>query len=40
VAYPSGTPERFNTQIAYQESDDSGSHTRWGRHVTEEEYSG
>ena len=34
------TPTRFNTQIAYQESDDSGTHTTWGRHVTEEEYSG
>ena len=34
------TPTRFNTQIAYQESDDSGSHTTWGRHVTQEEYPG
>jgi hypothetical protein len=34
------TPTRINTQIAYQESDDSGSHTTWGRHVTDEEYSG
>src|SRR6202161_3650813 len=34
------TPERFNTQIAYQESDESGRHTVWGRHVTEEEYPG
>jgi quercetin dioxygenase-like cupin family protein len=34
------TPERFNTQIAYQEADESGRHTTWGRHVTEEEYSG
>jgi hypothetical protein len=31
---------RFNTQIAYHESDASGSHTTWGRHVTDEEYSG
>jgi len=30
----------FNTQIAYQEADDAGNHTTWGRHVTEEEYSG
>jgi quercetin dioxygenase-like cupin family protein len=29
----------FNTQIAYQEADDADSHTTWGRHVTEEEYS-
>jgi hypothetical protein len=34
------TPSRFNTQIAYQETDDSGSHTSWGRHVTDEEYPG
>jgi quercetin dioxygenase-like cupin family protein len=33
-------PKRFNTQIAFQEADDSGSHTAWGRHVTDEEYSG
>lgn len=29
----------FHTQIAYQEADDAGNHTNWGRHVTEEEYS-
>jgi len=34
------TPGHFNTQIAYQETDDTGSHTTWGRHVTEEEYPG
>jgi quercetin dioxygenase-like cupin family protein len=34
------TPTRFNTQIAYQETDDSGSHTAWGRRVTEDEYPG
>jgi quercetin dioxygenase-like cupin family protein len=34
------TPKRFNTQLAYQEIDDSGSHTAWGRHVTDEEYPG
>jgi quercetin dioxygenase-like cupin family protein len=34
------TPTRFNTQLAYQETDDSGSHTAWGRHVTDEEYGG
>jgi len=28
------------SQIAVQEADDSGSHTVWGRHVAEEEYSG
>jgi quercetin dioxygenase-like cupin family protein len=33
-------PKRFTTQIAYQEADDSGSHTAWGRHVTDDEYSG
>jgi len=34
------TPTRFHTQLAYQEADDSGSHTTWGRHLTEEEYPG
>jgi quercetin dioxygenase-like cupin family protein len=33
-------PGRFTTQIAYQECDDSGRHTAWGRHVTDEEYPG
>jgi quercetin dioxygenase-like cupin family protein len=37
---PGATPGRFNTQIAYQETDDSGSHTTWGRHLTDEEYPG
>jgi quercetin dioxygenase-like cupin family protein len=37
--WPGATPTRLNTQIAYQESDASCSHTTWGRHVTEEEYS-
>lgn len=32
------TPTRFNTQVAFQETDDSGNHTTWGRHVTEDEY--
>jgi quercetin dioxygenase-like cupin family protein len=31
-------PSRFNTQIAFQEADQSGSHTSWGRHLTDEEY--
>jgi quercetin dioxygenase-like cupin family protein len=30
----------FHTQIAYQQADEAGNHTNWGRHVTEEEYSG
>jgi quercetin dioxygenase-like cupin family protein len=34
------TPTRFHTQLAYQEADDSGSHTTWGRHLTDEEYPG
>jgi quercetin dioxygenase-like cupin family protein len=34
------TPTRFHTQLAYQETDDSGSHTTWGRHLTDEEYPG
>jgi hypothetical protein len=34
------TPARFQTQLAYQEADDSGSHTSWGRHLTDEEYPG
>ena len=34
------TPTRFTTQIAYEEADDSGQHTTWGRHVTDDEYSG
>jgi quercetin dioxygenase-like cupin family protein len=32
------TAKRFHTQIAYQEADDSGNHTTWGRHLTDEEY--
>jgi quercetin dioxygenase-like cupin family protein len=32
------TPKRFMTQIAYEEADESGSHTTWGRHLTDEEY--
>jgi quercetin dioxygenase-like cupin family protein len=34
------TPARFHVQLAYQEADDSGSHTTWGRHLTDEEYPG
>jgi quercetin dioxygenase-like cupin family protein len=34
------TPARFHTQLAYQEADDSGNHTTWGRHLTDEEYPG
>jgi quercetin dioxygenase-like cupin family protein len=34
------TPTRFHTQLAYQEADDSGSHTTWGRHLTDQEYPG
>jgi quercetin dioxygenase-like cupin family protein len=34
------TPTRFTTQIAYQEADETGNHTTWGRHVTDDEYPG
>jgi quercetin dioxygenase-like cupin family protein len=34
------TPARFHVQLAYQEADDSGGHTTWGRHLTDEEYPG
>jgi len=34
------TPTRFHAQLAYQEADDSGEHTTWGRHLTDEEYPG
>ena len=34
------TPRRFNTQLAYQEADESGTHTTWGRPVAEDEYPG
>ncbi len=33
-------PGRFHAQIAVQEADEAGSHTTWGRHVTDEEYAG
>jgi quercetin dioxygenase-like cupin family protein len=29
---------RFNTQIAFQETDDTGTHTTWGSHVTDQQY--
>ena len=34
------TPARFHTQLAYQEAGDAGSHTNWGRHLTDDEYPG
>ncbi|EWM19336.1 cupin domain-containing protein [Kutzneria sp. 744] len=34
------TPGCFHTQVAYQEADDTGSHTEWGRHVTDDECAG
>ena len=34
------TSTRFHAQIAYQETDETGNHTTWGRHVTDEEYPG
>ena len=34
------TPARFHTQLAYQVADESGNHTTWGRHLSEEEYPG
>jgi hypothetical protein len=34
------TPTRFHAQFAYQEADDSGGHTTWDRHLTDEEYPG
>ena len=33
-------PTRFTVQLAYQEADESGVHTTWGRHLTAEEYPG
>ncbi|MER6210939.1 (R)-mandelonitrile lyase [Streptomyces sp. NPDC001073] len=30
----------FHAQIAYQAADDTGNHTTWGRHLTEDEYPG
>jgi quercetin dioxygenase-like cupin family protein len=33
-------PTRFAVQLAYQEADDSGNHTTWGRQVSDEEYRG
>jgi quercetin dioxygenase-like cupin family protein len=32
-------PKRFTVQLAYQEADQSGNHTTWGRPVTDAEYS-
>ncbi|MFD9735810.1 cupin domain-containing protein [Umezawaea sp. NPDC059074] len=32
------TAKDFHAQIAYQEADDAGDHTTWGRHVTDDEY--
>src|SRR6201996_7600919 len=34
------TPKRFNTQLAYQEADEYGTHTTWGSPVAEDEYPG
>jgi quercetin dioxygenase-like cupin family protein len=34
------TPGHFHAQLAYQETDDAGRHTTWGRHVTDDEYPG
>jgi quercetin dioxygenase-like cupin family protein len=34
----SAAPNRFMTQIAIQEADESGSPVTWGEHVTDEEY--
>ncbi|MFC4245183.1 cupin domain-containing protein [Gryllotalpicola reticulitermitis] len=33
-------PTRFAVQLAYQEADETGNHTTWGRKVTPEEYAG
>ena len=33
-------PSRFTVQVAYQEADDAGNHTTWGRHIADEEYAG
>jgi quercetin dioxygenase-like cupin family protein len=32
------TPKRFTVQLAYQEADETGNHTTWGRKITDEEY--
>ena len=34
------TRTRFHAQFAYQEADESGNHTTWGRHLTDQEYPG
>jgi quercetin dioxygenase-like cupin family protein len=34
------TPARFHVQLAYQEADDAGEHTTWGRKLTDDEYPG
>jgi quercetin dioxygenase-like cupin family protein len=33
-------PARFTVQLAYQQADDDGNHTTWGRRVSDEEYPG
>jgi quercetin dioxygenase-like cupin family protein len=33
-------PNRFTVQLAYQEADETGNHTTWGRMLTDEEYPG
>src|ERR1700754_2838037 len=34
------TPGRFHVQLAYQEADEAGEHTTWGRKLTDGEYPG
>jgi quercetin dioxygenase-like cupin family protein len=34
------TPGRFHVQLAYQEADEAGEHTTWGRKLTDDEYPG
>jgi quercetin dioxygenase-like cupin family protein len=33
-------PGRFHVQFAYQEADEAGEHTTWGRKLTDDEYPG
>jgi quercetin dioxygenase-like cupin family protein len=38
--WPGAAPKRFTVQLAYQEADDAGNHTTWGRHLADDEYPG
>ncbi|HEY4269224.1 MAG TPA: cupin domain-containing protein [Galbitalea sp.] len=32
------SPSRFTVQLAYQEADETGNHTTWGRRLSDDEY--